>query len=219
MWWFRAWKGFSYWCLFVFVSAEVCSPQLGLCSHGDGCEGLWESNLQEVIAAGWSICSMRMAPEGHIVDVQLAICCGPADRARKLSSHPPPFLWKHTERLTFPNTRARDSTCCPTGVPRHIPDTELQTLSVGLPENILKWSDDSMWCIYWCAEWEWKWPQHGSLIGQRSLLFLIAGQVLRLFHSAPNRETITRPSHWRPVLRKKASITLLVGCWSHFCKI
>lgn len=90
MWWFRAWKGFSYWCLFVFVSAEVCSPQLGLCSHGDGCEGLWESNLQEVIAAGWSICSMRMAPEGRIVDVQLAICCGPADRARKLSPHPLP---------------------------------------------------------------------------------------------------------------------------------
>lgn len=29
-----------------------CSKQAGLCSHGDGCEGLLESNLQEVVAAG-----------------------------------------------------------------------------------------------------------------------------------------------------------------------
>lgn len=29
-----------------------CSKQAGLRSHGDGCEGLLESNLQEVVAAG-----------------------------------------------------------------------------------------------------------------------------------------------------------------------
>lgn len=45
---------------------------------------------------------MRMAPEGCVVDVQLAICCGPAARARK-----PPR--NHTGRTAFSNARARDS--------------------------------------------------------------------------------------------------------------
>lgn len=27
-------------CVCMFVHTEVCSQQLGLCSHGDGCEGL-----------------------------------------------------------------------------------------------------------------------------------------------------------------------------------
>lgn len=45
---------------------------------------------------------MRMAPEGRVVDVHLAICCGPAARPRK-----PPR--NHTGRTTFSNARARDS--------------------------------------------------------------------------------------------------------------
>lgn len=45
---------------------------------------------------------MRMAPEGSVVDVQLAICCGPAARARK-----PPR--NHTGRMAFSNARAWDS--------------------------------------------------------------------------------------------------------------
>lgn len=49
---------------------------------------------------------MRMAPEGCVVDVQLAICCGPAARARK-----PPR--NHTGRTAFSNARARDSARSP----------------------------------------------------------------------------------------------------------
>lgn len=99
----------------VSVYPKVCSQQLGLCSYGDGCEALWESNLQEVIATGWSICGMRMAPEGLVMDVQLAICCNAAARARK-----PPR--NHTGRTAFSNDRARDSIYCPgssSAHPRH----------------------------------------------------------------------------------------------------
>lgn len=92
------------------------------------------------------------------MDVQLAICCGPADRARKPTSPPSipspthTHTRSHTGRMAFSNARARDSTRFPPGNPRHIPDTKLQMLSVGRPENILKWSDDSVRCICWCAE-------------------------------------------------------------------
>lgn len=178
----------------MFVHTEVCSQQLGLCSHGDGCEGLWESNLQEVIAAGWSICGMRMAPEGLVVDVQLAICCNPAARARK-----PPR--NHTGRTAFPNARARDSACCPgssSAHPRHWASDALSGTSRKHPQ-LERWLCAVHLLVRRMRPLEWKRPQHGSLSGQRSLLFLISGQVLGLFYSAPNRQPITRLRHWRPV--------------------
>lgn len=60
------------------------------------------------------------------------------------------------------------------GAPQYIPDTEPQTLSVGLTENILNWSDDSVQCICWCAEWvrvtaAWltQWPKIITLLHVR----------------------------------------------------
>lgn len=62
--------------------------QAGLCRHGDSPEGPLESNLQEVVAAGWSICGMRMAPEGLVAYVQLAICRKHCHRGREAAKIP-----------------------------------------------------------------------------------------------------------------------------------
>lgn len=214
MWWFRASRGgflmlvCACVCVCLFMHTEICSPQLGLCSHGDGCERLWESNLQEVIAAGWSICGMRMAPEGRDVDVQLAICRRPVARARK-----PPR--NHTGWTAFSNARARDSA----RFPRELLGTS-QTLSFGhsqldFQKNIPRperWLRVVHLSVCRMRPLEWKLPQHGLLIGQRSLLFLISGQVLRPLHSAPNREPITKPHHKRPVHKARGDL-LAFRCW------
>lgn len=105
-------------CVCLSVYPKVCSQQLGLCSYGDGCEALWESNLQEVIATGWSICGMRMAPEGLVMDVQLAICCKCCSQGQEA----PPLPRNHTGKTAFSNDRARDSIYCPgssAAHPRH----------------------------------------------------------------------------------------------------
>lgn len=142
------------WRVFAWVCVcWVCSAQLGLCSHGDGCERLWESNLQEVIATGWSICGMRIAPEGHGVDVQLAICCCPAARARKPPQKP------HRKNRIFKRPAPGTAPAFPWELLGTSRTLSLQTLLVGAPRKHPKQNDDSMQCICCCAEWE---KQRGS---------------------------------------------------------
>ncbi|KAK2910670.1 hypothetical protein Q8A73_008385 [Channa argus] len=85
----------------------------------------------------------------------------------------------HTGRTAFSKCQGPGQHSLPPGALRHIPDAELQTLSVGPPENILNWNDDCMQCI--C-------------------------QVLRLCCSIPNREPITRLRHWGPVHKVRVDL-------------
>lgn len=83
---------------------------------------------------------------------------------------PPTLPRNHTERMAFSNARPRE-------VPRHIPDPELQTLSVELPKSIADWSDDSVWCIGLCAVWD-SWSGSGLSMPPSLTKDPYSGQVL-----------------------------------------
>lgn len=68
---------------------------------------------------------MRMAPEGLVAYVQLAICRNPVAVARKQPRN-------RTGRTAFSNARTRDSTCCHQEHVWPILESDLQLLSAGL---------------------------------------------------------------------------------------
>lgn len=139
---------------------------------------LWESHLQEVIAAGWSICGLRRAPDGRIMDVQSAICSGPAARARMPHRY-------HTWRMTFPKCQGLGQCLHPLGVFSTLPRHCASDVPSRTPGNLLDWSDTSMWCICCSVEWAQQSGsklQHGLLISQRSWLFLMVRQVFGQHH-------------------------------------
>lgn len=93
IWWFMAWIVYLFCCLCLCIPYD----EPGVVMATAVTESVRNFNLQEAIATGWSICNMKMAPEGPIVAVQLAICCGSTDRAGKAPLLPVPYFARNKE--------------------------------------------------------------------------------------------------------------------------